>query len=235
MEENNPILARIRKLFALAGSSNEEEAKVAMRKANELLVKHNLDIQKVKMSSDYDFNNVVSGRRAKNHHRHIFDLLSTFFFVNVIHQKNFDEDIFRYIHTVTLVGRPINSRIAAHVFEFLDRLYPTLWDQFRSKYKVTSKDRYSYYHGLTLGIAHVLQESRLHVEEERGLTLVKDQDLEEFTDNFCNGRVKRQKDHEVRGVVRDHGIRDGMKVQIAPPIEHKEKSEDKFLITGGTP
>lgn len=59
------------------------------------------------------------------------------------------------------------------------------------------------------------------VEEERGLQVLRDQDLEDFTTAFCNGKVKRNKEQKVRKEVRDQGIRDGVKVQIAPPLEHK--------------
>lgn len=229
-DDSNPILSRIRKLFALAGSSNEEEAKMAMRKANELLIRHNLDYQKIKMShDDFEFSKVSEGARAKPHHRFVLDILSSYFFVNIIFNARYDENSMKIIRMANLVGRPVNAQIATHVFEFLDRLYPELWNSFRRSHNVTLKDRHSYYHGLTLGVAYILSQSKLLVEEERGLTLVKDQDLDDFTNDYCSGKVKREKDHKIRKSVKDLGIRDGLKVQIAPPIESKNKQEMLML------
>lgn len=150
--EDNPILNRIKKLLALAGSSNEQEAKVAMSKANELLVKYNLDIQQVRMSQDdYEFAQVTEGKRARPHHRHIFGVLQSYFFVNVIHQRKWIGEQLAYVHFTNLVGKPVNCKIAAHVFEFLDKVYPELWKSFKAKFDVTEKDRYSYFQGLHWG------------------------------------------------------------------------------------
>ncbi|AHZ84660.1 hypothetical protein Bb109J_c1970 [Bdellovibrio bacteriovorus] len=236
MEDNNPILNRIRKLFALAGSSNEEEAKRAMEKANELLVKHNLDSQELKVSSgDYDFSDVASFRRQRPHHRHINQLLASFFFVNVIRERTFDRDALRYVQTIRLVGRPINTQIATYVFQYLDRVYPDLWRTYRAINKRAKEShRPSYYKGLTVGISHVLLKSRMAVEEERGLQVVKDKDLEDFTNDYCGGRIHKEKAIKENKNVMFQGIRDGLQVQISPPLA--SRSGDPALplaIQGG--
>lgn len=230
---DDPIFSKIRKLFSLASSSNENEAKIAMERANELLVKYNLDAQDIKSSSDYEFTKVHEGLRSKQHHSYILDLLGSFFFVRIIHKRFFCEDTLRMKNSSVLIGKPVNTKIAAHIFEFLDRTYPHLWKVFKSQYRVTEKDRGSYYHGLTLGISYVLNQSKLRVEQQKGLVVVADKDLDNFVDEYCNGKIKRQAEKKFRKSVVDKGIKDGLEVKISPALETKTDQKLILEYSGG--
>lgn len=223
---NDYILKKIQKLLALAGSPNEQEAKVAMAKANELLVKHNLDMQQVNSASlDYEETEVESGLRAKAHTRHVAQLMLSYFFVKVVHHRVFDEDKLKYLHKVVLIGKPVNAAIASQVFQYLMKIYPQLWRQFKLNNKASEKDRYSYYYGLTLGIGDVLDQSRLRVEEERGLVVVEDADLDKHVKELCEGKVRKEKKCPLRKRIAAKGFEDGRKVRIHAPIESKVTSD----------
>ena len=48
MDDNNKIIDKIEKLISLSGSSNENEARAAMLKAQELMAKYEIDREQIK-------------------------------------------------------------------------------------------------------------------------------------------------------------------------------------------
>ena len=55
---NNKIIEKIQKLLSLSGSENVNEAELAMSKAQELMTKHNIDMQTVD-NHDSEYINIV--------------------------------------------------------------------------------------------------------------------------------------------------------------------------------
>lgn len=84
----NKIANRIQKLLKLAESSNENEAKLAAEKANELLMRYNLtnaDIER--QASDYGYIDIYTGR-TKVEDKFINTILAECFFVKAIYTQN---------------------------------------------------------------------------------------------------------------------------------------------------
>ena len=64
MTDREKITDKIRKLFALSKSSNEHEAALALKNANELLMKYNIDMMDVSATlSDIVESDVMSGKK----------------------------------------------------------------------------------------------------------------------------------------------------------------------------
>lgn len=119
--EESSILRKIQKLMALSKSHNPHEAELAMIKAQELLLKHNIE-------SEYlceDDGKVVLIRimhqtKENAKMRSIARILETFF-VSIVYNKGKNG-----IH-LEVLGDPINVEIAEYVASFLDKELEFMW------------------------------------------------------------------------------------------------------------
>ena len=78
-------LDRIRKLLALAASSNQHEAEIAMRRAHELMLRHNIEHVAARESAGYEVRHLGDPLRRTNRvETEVMLLLGDYFFVKVI-------------------------------------------------------------------------------------------------------------------------------------------------------
>src|SRR4051812_35259454 len=84
--ETDRVLDRIRKLLALAGSPNQHEAEVAMRKAHELMLRHNIEVAATRQAKhSYEVRHLGDpNRRGTRVEAEIAALLFELFFVKVL-------------------------------------------------------------------------------------------------------------------------------------------------------
>ena len=190
-EDNKVILEKVRKLLALATSSNEHEATVAAAKAQELLTKYNLTEQKIGISHEYEKMELENDMPYLSlHHKYVCGIINKYFFVLCV--SGVDEKVkvertidgrrkFRY--SVEIAGTPSNVEFAAYVYSFLCTMFTTQWLKYKRENGLTEKHRESYFIGLYRGVGDKLEQARVKVETEMGLVVVKDNNIEKMYDN----------------------------------------------------
>lgn len=130
-EENSVIMQRIRKLFALAGSSNRNEAESAMRKAHELSAKYNIDI--LSKNTARNFISVFAGTPALRHPREEHDLarlIREYYFVWTIWVPAYVIEKEKMGRVLELSGTPGNISIASYVYDFIRRYIENRWVEY---------------------------------------------------------------------------------------------------------
>jgi len=149
----HPLLRKVEKLLALAGSANEHEAALAMSKANELMARHNLLLRAAADSQGYSF--VTINRRRKRveaWQRAIIRILQDFFFVRAIIADSYeplDDETYKVIE---LFGRRENVEVARYCYRFLEERINTLWENNRHLFQGrTRTEKNSYHLGLLDG------------------------------------------------------------------------------------
>lgn len=189
--QGRKILARVEKLLALAASDNEHEAALAMQRAGELLVRHNLTILK-QGNSAYDHRSLNTGcRRMPGHFREICSLLQDFFLVRVICASTYEPMRDVEVRTIELFGRPENVAVAEHCYFFLTEKMHALWRENKQRFVGGGlRARNSYFHGLLTGFRQKLTKSANRADEKTGcrqragsfarLIVLGDKGLEEF-------------------------------------------------------
>jgi len=230
---SSAIVEKIKKLLSLANSPNENEARVATMKANELLVRYNLSLQEVKgVELSYEeFETEVIGKVLKNYHHCIIDLLQDYFFVRVIIcSKRVSHYARSKFKRFKLVGTPENCEIASYVFAYLNRTYPVLWQEYKRDMDATARDKYSYYLGLTDGIVKMLKDTRWKIQEETGLVLVKDAGLEKYFNSMKLGSYSGGCGGEVNNKIRDDGFKDGLEIKLRKPITSNKNTTDQIVL-----
>lgn len=154
-----PILAKVEKLLALAGSANEHEASLAMAKAGELMRRHNLQrLDDAPSATDCDYLVIKSGRRRQAaHHLHLAALLQDFFYVKTISYSLYQPQQEMMERVLELLGRRENLAVAEYVYHFLEGQLPRLWQQYRRQQQAPGRARNSYYIGVLTGFREQLR------------------------------------------------------------------------------
>lgn len=128
-EKTEKILARLKKLLALASSDNIHERELATLKANQLLLEHNLDLSKSRHFSGHDSNDeivylkrVLESSRQNAKHVAIRRILETFFVSTVF---NHGDGVF-YLE---VIGDKTSVELADYVANFLNVELEVIWRQ----------------------------------------------------------------------------------------------------------
>ncbi len=152
-DKGRRFIDRVEKLFALAGSPNENEATLAMQKANELIEKYNLTI--LEDGEKRGFGYAVINRKRKRietYQRHICRILQDYFFVKVVVSSLYDPKIDQSHKIIEILGAKENVVIGEYCYFFLENKLFSLWSHNRNKFKGSTRtEKNSYFLGLLAG------------------------------------------------------------------------------------
>lgn len=165
------VLDRIRKLLALAGSPNQHEAEMAMRKAHELMLRHNIEAARAHAEREFEVRYLGDPRKRRTRvENDIAVLLGESFFVKVIRLPVYLPRTATRGSVFEISGTRPNVEMAAHVWAFLLATAERLWQENRTDRRVRSgRDRLSYQSGVVRGFRDKLAAERV---ELRGTGLV---------------------------------------------------------------
>jgi len=169
MNKNDDILNKVRKLLRLADrsrGSTENEAKVALAKAQELMTRHNIDSALLRMEAGEKAGIDVSKglyelpKSLNPADMMILSLLQGHFNVRVIlmsgHRKT----------AVDIIGAPEDVDFAIYALSFLRQTFFRCWNEFKKT--SWNPDKASYYRGLRDGINAELNAAKKRAEESYG-------------------------------------------------------------------
>lgn len=120
IQDQSKIVDKIKRLFKLSSSPNENEAMQAASKAQELLIQHNLSMSDVYKDGfcgeviEHEvevFKNIPTWKRAL-----IFGVSESNMCAPIVRSKNVDGSILR---RVVFVGRPENAVVAGLLYDYL--------------------------------------------------------------------------------------------------------------------
>jgi len=221
---NKKIIEKVKKLLSLAESSNENEAKLATIKANELIISHNLTMQEINDNIDYIENIHEDFSRASLETKFIHQIINNHFFVEVIYFKSYNLVNGKYKSNtkVLFVGESSNVQIASYVADFLKIKFKELWNKNKKEFSWDVSCKQSYYAGLCYGLCDQLNKVKMKVENERGLVVVNDIKIKEFLSKKHGKLGQRGTDFSVRNtIVYSNGIDHGKEIKISRGINDK--------------
>ena len=175
------MLAKVRKLLALAASPNAHEAETAMAAANTLLLKYNLELGNVPEAHGYAWKRVGQGAAALSlEHKLVGSILSSYFFVECIWVSTYNARRDRMERTLELVGTQTNLELAAYAHDFLHGACEGLWHAARRELRDGSRQRRrEFLAGVLMGFSDKLKQDR-SAHAARGLIWLGDPDLKRF-------------------------------------------------------
>lgn len=221
------VLDRIRKLLALAGSSNQHEAEAAMKRAHELMLRHNLEQLPVK--HEFEVRHLGEPRRRANPvEAEIVGLLSELFFVEAISIPVYVPRTALHGRVYEIAGTLANVEMACHVFAFLLATADRLWRENRGDRRVRSgRDRVAYQTGVIRGFRDKLLAERVELRGA-GLVWVGDRRLEEYYRRRHPRVVTRRRSLRIDGAHRA-GREAGRTVVLHKPVTTGGTSGPKLL------
>ena len=123
--ENEATLARIRRLLALAQSDNEHEAALAVLRANELMVRHNLEAAALARDptaeTEYCVKCLIACKRSSPRISAIAEILAAFFVYPVQTSSGLE-----------VTGTRANVEQAQYIADVLDRALAASWKRARA-------------------------------------------------------------------------------------------------------
>lgn len=216
---NIKLIEKIKKLLALSESSNENEAKLSMLKAQELLVKHKLSIKDVK---EYNLTNIsikekvsnISFRQAKWKAE-----LGAIIADNFGCYQYFEKGTSR---TIAFFGKEEDVIVCNIVFEYaVDCILSTV-KRLRYQYYKYGDSTKGLENDYALGFIHGLSkmfEKQKSENQEWGLVLIKDTEVVKAYENIdFSGTFNTDTDFQGHCVAYVKGIVDGEKFSISDKI-----------------
>lgn len=164
--ERERILARVDKLFALGQSPNQHEAELALQKARELLLTHNLS--ELGQRPDFVSRLVGTPRRRRHHYEQLLAMvLRSYFFVEVIWIDTFLPHAGHTAHVLEVHGTPANCELADYVHHYITSLLNSLWEQHKQSAGIRkNRDRLRFFAGVVSGFAKSLQRQEKQLEKQ---------------------------------------------------------------------
>jgi hypothetical protein len=181
--DTDRIVERVGKLLALAGSTNEHEARAAMAAAQRLMLKHNLDVVASSGSSAgprrYGFRHLgPPSARISEAERILAGVLAAHFFVECIWVPVWRPLEGKRGTVLEIAGTPDNLALAEHVHAYLLATAERLWQEHRRRLWMRDRDRErrAYQAGVLTGFRETLEKQAARQARE-ALVWVGDADL----------------------------------------------------------
>jgi hypothetical protein len=230
--EADRALDKIRKLLALAGSPNQHEAEIAMRKAHELMLRHNIEVAATRIERSYEVRHLGDPRkRGTRVESEIAALLSELFFVKVIRVPVYVPQEARSGLVYEIAGTHANVEMASHVWAFLLATAARLWAENRNDARVRGgRDRLIYQSGVIGGFRDKLLAERTGLKQT-GLVWVGDRDLDRFYRARHPHLTTRRHNVRINGA-HAAGREAGRTVVLHKPVERGPSGGSPRLLRG---
>ena len=159
MNNLSDVSQKIEKLIRLSQSSNIHEAELAMQKAKQIAIEHDLDLSQLEVTAmqdtKEDFTQETIEEKGKSSCISIYieDILRKHFKVRILTRR------IRYSKTVKIaVGRKSDIHAATYIKNYLEMTFMRLWKSYKKLNNLTVRDKTTYIKGLWKGLDSKLTE-----------------------------------------------------------------------------
>ena len=233
-ESGASVLRRIARLLALADSPNAHEAEAAMRAAQRLMLKHNIDASAAVAREGFTFRQVgtASGRVSAAEHV-LAGILTRHFFVAAIWVPSYRPREGRSGRILELCGTPSNLDVAVYVHGFVLETAERLWRRHRTERALRGdRERRRFLLGVMMGFDDKLGAAAADNRRE-GLIWVGDPQLE----NYMARRYPRRTGGAGIGIAAtetyEHGRKAGQGIVLSRPIRSEPETRGRLLPPRG--
>ncbi|MCT4641481.1 MAG: SprT-like domain-containing protein [Bacteriovoracaceae bacterium] len=163
--DEKKLLEKIQKLLKLAESSNANEASLATKKANELLIKYNLEQTHFNDDKNIYVTTLGKAKRKDTKLTTIYEILNCFY-VN---------PILRYSKTgvqIEVCASLINIELAGYIYEFLNNHLDFLWNEHKKTGAKGLKAKNSFFKGIAKGYLDKNKEVKSNLSKDKELILL---------------------------------------------------------------
>lgn len=212
------ILEKVKKLLQLAQSSNAHEAELATLKANELLLRHNLDYLKDKEEPVY-LDRILIQKRKDSKMSAIYEILRHFIVKPVISMG-------KDTCCLEVSGSLTNVKLAGYVANFLDQELDHLWKEAQKEHGLSGlREKNSFFLGVAQGFDHKMKQSKANYSsDDKKALLVVEQKLTVDTQMIYRRLSTTHSGHQSDARANQHGREKGQSLTIRNAVEGKAKN-----------
>ncbi len=222
--ESERILEKVKKLLQLAQSSNSHEAELATVKANQLLLRHNLDgLRDKKIDEPLYLDRLLFQPRKDAKLVAIYDILRHFIVRPVI---SFGKNTC----CLEVSGTLTNVKLARYVAEFLERELDHLWEVSKKEHDLQGlRAKNSFFAGVARGFDEKMRKVKVEysTEDQKSLMVVEKQ-LDIDVRKIYRRLSSSSSGQEIDSRARDVGVQKGKDLTIRKGVEGKSK---KLFLT----
>lgn len=224
------IVQKVQKLLQLATSSNQHESQLAMARANELMIRYNLESISEEKSENFECYvlKIFECKRKNAKAQVIYDIVEKFF-VTPVFSHGTD------LCYLEVVGERANVLLAQYIAQFLKREVDLLWWSAK-KSNPTLKGtaaKNSFFRGIALGYVEKLEQLQVKSITKTQFGLIKMKNAQ-LVDMAYGSRLRSSvatralaQHREALGL----GKKAGMAMNIQRPIEHQERRGQRRLLS----
>ena len=234
IDDRDRMVLRIRKLMALAESSNPHEAHAAMRKAHQLIARHQVDL--IRSGIDQDYASLFVGTPRLRHFRETYQLahlLQDFYFVQGVWVQAWVLEKARMGRVLEISGTRKNILIAEYVHDSVHRYIDSAWENYRAGKALNRYRKTDFAVGIIEGFRSTLLQAVSDGPPTAGNNLpapIEDRGLT----RYLKGRYPRLRSYSKRGSAHDSrilaaGVKQGRKLVIAKGITLKDGFRHRAL------
>lgn len=178
-QEHTPskVMEKIRKLLQLAESDQLNEAQNAMKMANQLMLKWNIEQGQIKKKKKYQIRQLGKPGRIMLIHKMLSAILRDFFFVETIWVHSYDVMKSKWGRVLEITGQKENVELSEYVYHYLINLSEQLWKEHK---RHSAGHRGNFLYGIMLGFYEKLESQVTFNEEEKSLVWQGDPWLREY-------------------------------------------------------
>jgi hypothetical protein len=166
--QNSKLMVKVEKLLALAESSNENEAALAMQRVRDIYHRHNLQQMEKKSEQDFAYTVVThKKKRFENYQSLAASLITSYFFVNVVFSEEYDTRKCTSYKTLEILGRKENVLMAEYVYYFLLNQLDILWKLHKQNHPSSARLKRSFFLGALNGFEQKLKDQELTMTIEK--------------------------------------------------------------------
>jgi hypothetical protein len=169
--KSEKVINKIKNLLKLADSDNQHEAQLATLKANQLLLKHNIESLDTISEETYYVINVLSSKRKNAKMSAIYSILKHFMVKPVLNYT-------KGAVLLEVAGTRYNIELSEYVAGFLDNELDRLWLLAKKESKLTGlRAKNSFFYGVAMGYDQKMSEieKEFSLNDSKSLIVIKDQ------------------------------------------------------------
>jgi len=207
------VIEKVKKLLSLAQSSNAHEAELATIKANDLLLRHNLDYLNNKQEKIY-MDRLLVRKRKDSKISAIYSILKHFIVKTVIAQG-------RNSCCLEVSGLLTNVKLAGYVSHFLDKELDYLWEEAKKAHHLQGvKAKNSFFLGIAAGFDQKMKITKMNYSEADRKALVVAEKKLDFETKIIYRRLGQSRSgHQSDQWANQLGHKKGLNLTIREAVE----------------
>lgn len=229
------LLRRVEKLLALAGSSNEHEASLAMRRAHDLMLRYNID-----HPNQQNFKETIIrlGKATTSPlTTAVASLLVAHYRVQVVHSSEYDAATNRELRTLHVLGESHFVDMAEYVFHYMIRTTDNLWLDYKKQMAAAVGFKNSFQLGVVNGFSKKMDEASRErktnwSKADYALVVAEPPGLQDFIDTrFPRLRSASSGGRRIHSDVYGHGHSQGQTINVNKGVTQKRGGGRLFLTS----